>query len=134
MDIFTVSVRGIAMFPLHLDDILEDGGAEPAGDAGGGAQGGARVELQQPGPEVRGQHPGLGEARVHSVRGPGGGRERHQGHRGDREQGNQVRPRHRSSPCHVQVIHSFHVVNDGPWQADSVNVHIDWPYQVRKKL
>ena len=41
MDIFTVSVRGIAMFPLHLDDILEDGGAEPAGDAGGGAQGGA---------------------------------------------------------------------------------------------
>ena len=29
-----------------------------------------------------------------------------------------------------KVIHSFHVVNDGPWQADSVNVHIDWPYQV----
>ena len=56
MDIFTVSVRGIAMFPLHLDDSLEDGGAEPAGDAGGGAQGGARVDLQQPGPEVRGQH------------------------------------------------------------------------------
>ena len=40
----------------HLDDILEDGGAEPAGDAGGGAQGGAGVDLQQPGPEVRGQH------------------------------------------------------------------------------
>ena len=31
----------------------------------------------------------------------------------------------------LQVIHSFHVVNDGPWQADSVNIHIDWPYQVR---
>ena len=30
----------------------------------------------------------------------------------------------------LQVIHSFHVVNDGPWQADSVNVHIEWPYQV----
>ena len=56
MDIFTESARGIAMFPLHLDDILEDGGAEPAGDAGGGAQGGAGVDLQQPGPEVRGQH------------------------------------------------------------------------------
>ena len=56
MDIFTESVRGIAMFPLHLDDILEDGGAKPTGDAGGGAQGGARVDLQQPGPEVRGQH------------------------------------------------------------------------------
>ena len=33
------------MFLLHLDDILEDGRAEPAGDAGGGAQGGARVDL-----------------------------------------------------------------------------------------
>ena len=31
----------------------------------------------------------------------------------------------------LQVIHSFHVVNDGPWQADIVNIHIDWPYQVR---
>ena len=30
-----------------------------------------------------------------------------------------------------KVIHTFHVVNDGPWQADSVNVHIDWPYQVK---
>ena len=29
-----------------------------------------------------------------------------------------------------KVIHTFHVVNDGPWPADSVNVHIDWPYQV----
>ena len=29
-----------------------------------------------------------------------------------------------------KVIHTFHVVNDGPWQADSVNVHIEWPYQV----
>ena len=40
----------------HLDDILKHRGAEPAGDAGGGAQGGARVDLQQPGPEVRRQH------------------------------------------------------------------------------
>ena len=30
-----------------------------------------------------------------------------------------------------KVIHTFHVVNDGPWPADSVNVHIDWPYQVQ---
>ena len=29
-----------------------------------------------------------------------------------------------------KVIHTFHIVNDGPWQADGVNVHIDWPYQV----
>ena len=29
-----------------------------------------------------------------------------------------------------KVIHTFHIVNDGPWQADSVNVHISWPYQV----
>lgn len=29
-----------------------------------------------------------------------------------------------------RVLHTFHVVNDGPWQADNVNVHIDWPYQV----
>ena len=29
-----------------------------------------------------------------------------------------------------KVIHTFHIVNDGPWQADRVNVHIDWPYQV----
>ena len=40
----------------HLDHILEDGGAESAGDAGGGAQGGAGVDLEEPGPEVRGQH------------------------------------------------------------------------------
>ena len=32
-----------------------------------------------------------------------------------------------------KVIHTFHIVNDGPWQADSVNVHIDWPYQVRSR-
>ena len=30
-----------------------------------------------------------------------------------------------------RVIHTFHIVNDGPWQADTVNLHIDWPYQVR---
>ena len=44
------------VYYLHLDDILQHCGAEPAGDAGGGAQGGAGVDLQQPGPEVRGQH------------------------------------------------------------------------------
>lgn len=32
-----------------------------------------------------------------------------------------------------KVIHTFHIVNDGPWQADSVNVHIDWPYQVTSR-
>ena len=29
-----------------------------------------------------------------------------------------------------RVLHTFHVVNEGPWPADSVTVHIDWPYQV----
>ncbi len=34
---------------LHLDGVIQDVRAEPGGDAGGGAQGGRRVDLQQPG-------------------------------------------------------------------------------------
>ena len=28
-----------------------------------------------------------------------------------------------------RVVHTFHVVNDGPWIAEAVTMHIDWPYQ-----
>jgi hypothetical protein len=29
-----------------------------------------------------------------------------------------------------RVIHTFHIVNEGPWQADAINFHVDWPFQV----
>ena len=52
------SVRCLVPGPVHrhLDGVLEDSGAESAGDAGGGPQGGRGVDLQQPGPQVIGQH------------------------------------------------------------------------------
>ena len=28
-----------------------------------------------------------------------------------------------------RVVHTFHVVNEGPWPAEEVMLHIDWPYQ-----
>ena len=40
----------------HLDHVLQHGAAQAGGDAGGGAQGGRGVDLQQPGPQVGGQH------------------------------------------------------------------------------
>ena len=30
----------------------------------------------------------------------------------------------------TRVVHTFHVVNDGPWPAHSTIVNIDWPFQV----
>ena len=40
----------------HLDDVLQDRAAQPAGDAGGGPQRRRGVDLQQPGSQVIGQH------------------------------------------------------------------------------
>ena len=40
----------------HLDHVLQHGAAQPGGDAGGGAQGGRGVDLQEPGPQVGGEH------------------------------------------------------------------------------
>ena len=40
----------------HLDHVLQHGAAQSGGDAGGGAQGGGGVDLQQPRPQVGGQH------------------------------------------------------------------------------
>jgi hypothetical protein len=28
-----------------------------------------------------------------------------------------------------RVQHTFHVINEGPWQAEEVTLHIDWPFQ-----
>ena len=28
-----------------------------------------------------------------------------------------------------KLSHTFHVVNEGPWPAEEVTLHIDWPYQ-----
>ena len=40
----------------HLDHVLQHGAAQPGGDAGGGTQGGRGVDLQEPGPQVGGEH------------------------------------------------------------------------------
>ena len=34
----------------------------------------------------------------------------------------------------TRVIHTFHVVNEGPWPAHSAQVNIDWPFQVAALL
>ncbi|XP_023336836.1 integrin alpha-PS1, partial [Eurytemora carolleeae] len=34
----------------------------------------------------------------------------------------------------TRVVHTFHVVNDGPWPAHSTIVNIDWPFQVENDL
>lgn len=33
-----------------------------------------------------------------------------------------------------RVVHTFHVVNEGPWQAEDVTLHIDWPFQAEGGL
>lgn len=29
-----------------------------------------------------------------------------------------------------KVIHKYHVVNNGPWKIEYLEVHVDWPFQV----
>lgn len=30
----------------------------------------------------------------------------------------------------VRVMHTYHIFNQGPWKVGSLEVHIEWPFQV----
>lgn len=30
----------------------------------------------------------------------------------------------------VRVMHTYHIFNQGPWKVGSLEVHVEWPFQV----